>query len=106
MSLLRTTLLPALTIPLTVEAPELDDGETAHTIETLIGTPLQDFNWGGPVHVDPYLAELPPPGGAEGPLLHRASLLPGSQLRLLWSGPCTAGPRTIRVTAFPTTQID
>lgn len=106
MPLLRTTTLPALTIALQVEAPELDDGETAHTLETLIGTPLQDFHWGGPVHVDPYLAAIPAPGGESGPLLLGATLLPGSQLRLLWMGPSSAGPHNIRVTAFPTTQID
>lgn len=106
MSLLRKTSLPALTIPLDVEVPELSDGETAHTIVTLIGTVLQDFHWGGPVHVDPYLAALPPAGGASGPLLLGASLLPGAQLRLLWRGPSVADLHTIRVTAFPTLQVD
>jgi hypothetical protein len=105
MPLLRQTTLPALTTELQVEAPELDEEETAHTIETLIGTVLQDFPWGSPVHVDPYLAELPPPGGASGPLLLGGSLLPGSQLRLLWRGPCVAGPRLIRVSIFPTLQV-
>jgi hypothetical protein len=106
MSLLRSTPLPALTISLEVEVPELDDGETAHTIATLIGTPLQDFPWGTPVHVDPYGAPLPPPGGDPGPLLLGGSLLPGAQLRLLWMGPATAGPATIRVSAFPTIILD
>lgn len=106
MPLLRNSPLPALTAPIDVEVPALEDGETAHTIVTLIGTVLQDFPWGSPVHVDPYLAPIPAPGGATGPLLLGGSLLPGSQLRLLWTGPSEAGPAQIRVSIFPTVQVD
>lgn len=106
MPLLRTSPLPALTTTLDVDVPELSDGETAHTIVTLIGTVLQDFPWGSAVHVDPYLALAPPPGGAPGPLLLGGSLLPGAQLRLLWRGPSEAAVAPIRVSVFPTVQVD
>lgn len=106
MPLLRNTSLPALTAPLQVDVPALYDGETAYTLVTLIGTVLQDFPWGSPVHVDPYLAPIPPAGGATGPLLLGGSLLPGSQLRLLWTGPSDEGLAQIRVTVFPAVQVD
>lgn len=106
MPALRTTSLPALTTPIDVDVPDLDDGETAHTIVSLIGTVLQDYPWGSPVHVDPYLALAPPPGGAAGPLLLGGSLLPGAQLRLLWRGPAVAGVAPIRVSVTPTLQVD
>lgn len=105
MPFLRTTNLPTITTPVDVDVPELSDGETAHTLVTLIGTPLQDYPWGSPVHVDPWLAPLPPAGGAAGPLLLGASLLQGPQLRLLWRGPSTAGTASVRVTVFPALQI-
>jgi hypothetical protein len=102
----RTTNLPALTTPLEVETPDLTDGETAYTIVSAIGTPLQDYPWGSPVHVDPWLSPLPPVGGAAGPLLLGATLLPGAQLRLRWRGPSVLGTASVRVTVFPALQID
>jgi hypothetical protein len=102
----RTTNLPAITTAIDVETPELDAGETAYTVVSLIGTPLQEYPWGSPVSVDPYLAPLPPVGGADGPRVLGASLLPGAQLRLLWRGPSTPSLASVRVTIFPALQID
>lgn len=106
MTAFRTTALPTITCPIAVDVPELADGAPVYTLVSLIGTPLQDFPAGSPVHVEPEAFTPIPEPGSSGPVIQGASLLPGAQLRLLWRGPSFTGVGTIRVTAFPSLQID
>lgn len=96
MPIVRTTPLPTITAPLTFDVPEIV-GPFAWVPVSLLGTPLEAFPAGSPVIVDP---------SASGAVIEGASLLPGAELRLRWRGPWPAGPSTLRVTCFPSIQVE
>jgi hypothetical protein len=96
MPLVRTSALPTLTTPITVDVPEIL-GAFAIVPVSLLGTALEAFPAGSPVLIDP---------SASGAVIEGATLLPLADLRLRWRGPWPAGPSTIRVTILPSIQIE